>query len=93
MSLTVALGQVGFAAGGALAGPLYANVGYGSNTLLGAVSVLGMGVIVWRWVPEPRTDARTASGKVTSASSGRGRPRRSADSRSRPIRQRGVLVP
>ena len=74
MSLTVALGQVGFAVGSAVAGPLYANVGYGSNTILGAISVLGMGVIVWRWVPEPRTDVRAASGNVTSASPAKGAP-------------------
>ncbi len=53
MSLTVALGQVGFAVGGALAGPLFANVGYQSNALLGAASVLGMGLIVWFKIPEP----------------------------------------
>jgi predicted MFS family arabinose efflux permease len=53
MSLTVALGQVGFGLGGAVAGPLYAGLGYASNTLLGAVSVLGMGLMVWFLVPEP----------------------------------------
>jgi predicted MFS family arabinose efflux permease len=53
MSLTVALGQVGFGLGGAVAGPLYADLGYFSNTALGAVSVLGMGVLVWFMVPEP----------------------------------------
>ncbi len=53
MSLTVALGQVGFAVGGALAGPLYAGAGYGSTALLGAVSVLCMGLIVWFFIPEP----------------------------------------
>jgi predicted MFS family arabinose efflux permease len=53
MSLAVALGQVGFAVGGAIAGPLYA-IGFGWNTILGAVSVLGMGLIVWYRVPEPR---------------------------------------
>jgi predicted MFS family arabinose efflux permease len=53
MSLTVALGQVGFAVGGAVAGPLYAHVGYGSNTVVGAASVLGMGLIVWFFIPEP----------------------------------------
>ena len=74
MSLTVALGQMGFAAGGALAGPLYANVGYSSNTILGAISALGMGVIVWWWVPEPRTDASATSGKATSTSTGDGTP-------------------
>lgn len=56
MSLTVALGQVGFGLGGALAGPLYASMGYGSNTVIGAVSVLGMGLIVWFMVPEPRPE-------------------------------------
>ncbi len=53
MSLTVALGQVGFGLGGAIAGPLYADLGYASNTILGAVCVLGMGLIVWFLVPEP----------------------------------------
>jgi predicted MFS family arabinose efflux permease len=59
MSLTVALGQVGFALGGAVAGPLFAEVGYFSNTLLGAASVLGMGLIVWFFIPEPKAHART----------------------------------
>jgi predicted MFS family arabinose efflux permease len=56
MSLTVALGQVGFGLGGALAGPFYSGFGYGSNTVIGAVSVLGMGVIVWYMVPEPKVE-------------------------------------
>ncbi len=56
MSLTVALGQVGFAVGGAVAGPLFANVGYASNTALGAVSVLAMGLIVWNFIPEPEAE-------------------------------------
>ncbi len=53
MSLTVAQGQVGFGLGGALAGPVYAAFGYAGNTLIGAISVLGMGLIVWFMVPEP----------------------------------------
>ena len=57
MSLTVALGQVGFGLGGALAGPFYARMGYGSNTVIGAISVLGMGLMVWFLVPEPRGEA------------------------------------
>ena len=56
----VALGQVGFAVGGALAGPLYAGVGYGSNAVLGAVSVLSMGLIVWFLIPEPQGDPTPA---------------------------------
>lgn len=53
MSLTVALGQVGFAVGGSLAGVLFAGQGYWSNTVLGALSVLAMGLIVWFLIPEP----------------------------------------
>ena len=56
MSLTVALGQVGFALGGAVAGPLFAGVGYQSNTILGAGFVLGMGLIVWFLIPEPSAE-------------------------------------
>jgi predicted MFS family arabinose efflux permease len=54
MSLTVALGQVGFALGGTLAGLLYASAGYASTTILAAVSILGMGLMVWFLVPEPK---------------------------------------
>lgn len=53
MSLTVALGQIGFALGGAIAGPLFAGVGYFSNTALAATSVLIMGLVVWFRIPEP----------------------------------------
>lgn len=53
MSLTVALGHVGLAIGGAVAGPLFADVGYFSNAALGAGFVLGMGVVVWCFIPEP----------------------------------------
>ena len=56
MSLTVALGQLGFAVGGALAGPLFSSVGYGSNTLVAAFFVLLMGLIVRFMIPEPRMD-------------------------------------
>ena len=53
MSLTVALGQAGFALGAAIAGPLYTRFGYGSNTVVGAVSVLIMAAIVAYQVAEP----------------------------------------
>jgi predicted MFS family arabinose efflux permease len=59
MSLTVALGQIGFALGGAVAGPLYAEVGYVSNTALGAAFVLLMGLIVWFKIPEPHRTSAT----------------------------------
>ena len=60
LSLTVALGQVGFAFGGAVAGPLFARYGYWSNTIIAAVSVLAMGIIVWLLVPEPELHPATA---------------------------------
>ena len=62
MSLAVALGQMGFALGGAIAGPLFAGMGYSANTVLGAIFVLAMGLIVWFFIPEPpiRTTLATA---------------------------------
>ena len=53
MSFTVALGQAGFALGAAVAGPLYTHLGYGSNTVMAAGSVLITAVIVTYWMPEP----------------------------------------
>jgi predicted MFS family arabinose efflux permease len=53
MSMTIALGQIGFAVGAAAAGPLYSRYGYGSNTVLGAAAVLIMAGIVFYLVPEP----------------------------------------
>ena len=56
MSLAVALGQIGFAVGGALSGLLFAEVGFGANTVVGAVFVLAMGLVVWFFIPEPKGD-------------------------------------
>lgn len=53
LSLSVAMGQMGMAVGGALAGPLYAGGGYAANAALASVSVLAMGLIVWYRLPEP----------------------------------------
>ena len=61
MSLAVALGQLGFALGGAVSGPLFDRVGYASNTVLGAVFVLGMGLVVWFFIPEPNLEAAPAT--------------------------------
>lgn len=57
MSLTVAIGQLGFAIGASLAGPLFDALGYGSNTVLASASVLGMGLMIWFMVPEPERNA------------------------------------
>jgi predicted MFS family arabinose efflux permease len=53
MSLVVAIGQLGGGLGAALAGPLYAEVGYVGCTLLAAGSILVTGVLVQVGIPEP----------------------------------------
>ena len=53
MSLLVAIGQVGYGIGGTIAGPAYVSQGYLSNTLIGAAMILGMALIVWKYLPEP----------------------------------------
>jgi predicted MFS family arabinose efflux permease len=52
MSLSMAAGQLGFGAGGAIAGPAYSMYGYVSNTLIGALSVVLTALLVWRLLPE-----------------------------------------
>jgi predicted MFS family arabinose efflux permease len=62
MSLTVGIGQVGFAVGGSLAGFTYARHGYFSNTLLSCIFLLATAMIIWRALPEPEVDTVPASG-------------------------------
>ncbi len=54
LSLTVALGQVGFAVGATLSGFIYESSGFGPTAVLAGLSVMGMGLMVWFMVPEPR---------------------------------------
>jgi predicted MFS family arabinose efflux permease len=56
LSLTVALGQLGFALGGTAAGLIYETRGYGPTTLIAGAAVFGMGLVVWLLVPEPPRD-------------------------------------
>lgn len=58
MSLAVALGHLGFSLGAGAAGPFYAQVGFASNTMIGAASVLLMALIVWKRIPEPEGGAQ-----------------------------------
>jgi predicted MFS family arabinose efflux permease len=53
LSLTVALGQVGFAVGATLSGFIYESSGFGPTAVLAGLSVMGMGLMVWFMVPEP----------------------------------------
>jgi predicted MFS family arabinose efflux permease len=54
MSLTVSLGQIGFALGAALSGVVYARFGYRASTFFGAGVVLLVAVLIWRFLPEPK---------------------------------------
>ena len=54
MSLTVALGQIGFAAGAGISGIIYAQMDYRSSTLIGAAIALIVAFIIWRQLPEPK---------------------------------------
>jgi predicted MFS family arabinose efflux permease len=56
MSLLVAIGQVGYGLGGAVAGPFYVQNGYVSNTFIGMFTILIMAYVVWKHVPEPELD-------------------------------------
>lgn len=53
MSLTVAIGHMGFSFGAAAAGPVYSAGGFLLNTVLSAVFILAMGLMVWFKLPEP----------------------------------------
>ena len=53
MSLTVALGQIGFAAGAALAGLIYTQMNYRNSTLIGAGIALIAAALIRRRLPEP----------------------------------------
>ncbi len=64
LSLTVALGQVGFALGGTVSGFLYEASGYALTSVLAGASVLGMGLMVWFLVPEPSLPEGAASAPV-----------------------------
>lgn len=54
MSLTVALGQVGFAIGATFAGLTYTSLGYASATIFGAIAIVAMAIVVGFLIPEPK---------------------------------------
>ena len=54
MSLLVAIGNGGAGLAGSIAGPLFENFGYVSNTIFGAITIILTALIVWKYVPEPK---------------------------------------
>jgi predicted MFS family arabinose efflux permease len=59
MSLTVALGQISFAIGAALAGVVYTTLGFDGNTLIGASIAVAVAAIVYWRLPEPSSAKQT----------------------------------
>lgn len=53
LSLVVASGHLGGSLGGATAGIVYSELGYGGNTSLAAVAMMMTGFLVWLRLPEP----------------------------------------
>jgi predicted MFS family arabinose efflux permease len=90
MSLTVSLGQVGFGAGGALAGLTYTMSGYASNTIFSAIFVLAAGIIIYRYIPEPQLKKTSISPKGTMF--GAAFRNKSDKQKSEPIVKRGELT-
>ncbi len=70
MSLAIAIGQIGMAAGSAVAGMMYTQYGYVSNTLAGAVSMLVMAGVVALFIPEPKDDTAPAQPPIESVEPG-----------------------
>ncbi len=57
LSLTVGVGQIGSGIGSAFAGALYGTFGFLGNSLLAAAATLVMGIVVWKFLPEPQEQA------------------------------------
>ncbi|MGB3541569.1 MFS transporter, partial [Rubrivirga sp.] len=54
MSMTAATGNAGFAVGAALAGVLYAGIGFGANAVIGGAGALVAAAMVWALLPTLR---------------------------------------
>jgi len=67
MSLMVSIGQIGYGLGGAIAGPAYVSSGYVSNTFIGAATVIVMGLIIWKFLPEPELKTTVEQNVETTA--------------------------
>lgn len=67
MSLAVAVGQVGIGISGAIAGLMYTNYGYVSNSYMGAIAITLMAFLVWKALPEPAGGAQEPERTVETA--------------------------
>ncbi len=69
LALAVAIGQIGIGLGGAAAGIAYVKYGYVSNTITGAVAILGMALLVHWMLPEPKEEMSKGKEGVSNAES------------------------
>ena len=60
LALSMAVSQVGFALGSAIAGLIYMEAGYAGDALVGACASIVAGLLVLLLVPEPPRDTMTA---------------------------------
>ena len=68
MGLAMSIGQAGFGIGSFVASATYAFYGYVSNTVTGAIAMLGMAVLVHWGLPEPRLRPAPSSPSSADAS-------------------------
>ncbi len=53
MSMSIALGQLGMAMGGLIAGFVYTEYGFWLNTIISGIAILLFGLLVWKYIEEP----------------------------------------
>ncbi len=61
MSLCVSMGQVGMTAAGLVSGLLYTNFGFWGNSIIGAVTLMMAGLMVWHLMPEEISTTRAVA--------------------------------
>lgn len=54
MSLCVSMGQVGMTMAGIISGFMYTNYGFWGNSIIGAVTIMMAGLMVWHLMPEEK---------------------------------------
>jgi len=53
MSLLIAIGQIGYGVGGAMAGPMFVHMGFFNITWVAAIPLIITSCIIWAYLPEP----------------------------------------
>ena len=67
LSFAVAIGQMGIFFGSGMAGFSYTNFGFISNTMIGAIAMIGMALLVHFYLPEPDGQLETDTADIAKA--------------------------